>query len=56
MPIVITRDAGVWFLEKSVQNGSFLTGLGWFEDLSDWFTHFLKGNGLGSSWDGRIDN
>ena len=56
MPIVITRDEGVWFLEKSVQNGSFLIGLGGFEDLSDWFTHFLKGNGLRSSWDGRIDN
>ena len=34
----------VWLLEKSVQNGSFLIGLGGFEDLmiSDWFTHFLN--------------
>ena len=56
MAIVISTDVGAWFLESCVQNGSFLIGLGGFEDLSDWFTHFLKGNGLRSSWDGWIDN
>ena len=56
MFIAITRDEGVWFLEKSVQNGSSLIGLGGFEDLSDWFTHFIKGDGLRSSWDEWIDS
>ena len=56
MPIVITRDEGVWFLEECVHNGSFLIGLGGFEDFSGWFTHFIKRDGLRSSWDGWIDS
>ena len=41
--------ASVCSLKRCVQNGSSLIGLGGFEDLSDWFTYFIKGDGLRSS-------